>query len=255
MAGEQGRCWDDEAEQDEIHAAAAVSKSETDSIFVKMPAGLQRAEVAGKVYVDLGCGYGRTLLYAARDLQPSVALGLDISQVMLEKARTYAQEHGVDPVLARASIDELPLRSDSVDFVYSSAVLLHLPEQMVRRTLQEVVRVLRPGGVALFESCFIGWLNPDGAQTKLISSLARGRLRVAFVRTYRRKDVERLVSAVGRLSDVKIEPEGYRVLPKEVARVSMGRFKPAIARFNRRASERLRFKSFLVEGWSVQLVK
>jgi len=251
----QAELWDEEAARDELMAAAAVNKWEAESIFVKLPPGLQQADLEGKVYVDLGCGYGRTLLYAARDLHPSVAIGLDISSVMLSKARAYADDHGLDPVLARGGIDRIPLPDESVDFVYSSAVLLHLPEEMVRAAISESLRVLRPGGVALFERCLIGWANPEGVQNKLMARLGRRVLRVAFVRTYRRRDIERIVRGAGPVSRAEIVPEGYKVLPKSLFTRSLGRLKPPIERLNRRASRRLRFKGFLVESWSVRLVK
>ena len=149
-------CWDAEAAIDEVAAAAAVPKGEAHGIFVKLPPLLQTAPVAGKVYLDLGCGYGRTLLWVLQNLHPSAAIGIDVSEVMLAKAKGYATELGVNPRLMRASIDKLPLDPESVDFVYSSAVLLHLPKPVVRLALREAVRVLRPGGVALFESSFPG---------------------------------------------------------------------------------------------------
>ena len=255
LGAAQADCWDHEADRDELRAAAAVDKSEADTIFVKLPPGLRRADLRGKAYLDLGCGYGRTLLYAARELGPSVAIGVDISSVMLSKARAYADEHGLDPVLARAGIDRIPLPDESVDFVYSSAVLLHLPEEMVRAAISESLRVLRPGGVALFERCLIGWANPEGVQNKLMARLGRRVLRVAFVRTYRRRDIERIVRGAGPVSRAEIVPEGYKVLPKSLFTRSLGRLKPPIERLNRRASRRLRFKGFLVESWSVRLVK
>ena len=255
LGAAQADCWDHEADRDELRAAAAVDKSEADTIFVKLPPGLRRADLRGKSYLDLGCGYGRTLLYAARELGPSVAIGVDISSVMLSKARDYADDHGLDPVLARAGIDRIPLPDESVDFVYSSAVLLHLPEEMVRAAVSEALRVLRPGGVALFERCLIGWANPEGVQNKLIARFGRRLLRVAFVRTYRRRDIERIVRDAGPVSRAEIVPEGYKVLPKSLFTRSLGRLKPPIERLNRRASRRLRFKGFLVESWSVRLVK
>jgi predicted SAM-dependent methyltransferase len=43
---------------------------------------------------------------------------------------------------------KLPHADGSIDFVYSSHFLEHLPVQLARQLMKEVFRVLRPGGVA-----------------------------------------------------------------------------------------------------------
>ena len=254
-AAEQAECWDDEAGSDHVAAAAAVAEHDADDIFVKLPRLLRELDLEGKDYLDLGCGYGRTLLYAARRLGPASAAGVDVSAVMLGKARVYADQLGASVALARASIDALPLPAESVDVVYSSAVLLHLPTEMATRTMREAVRVLRPGGQAIFEDCLVGWLNPDGIQTKIVTTLGRRSLRTAWVRTYRRSEVEAMVRAAGPISSATIDVEGYRLLPKSLGGLQLTPLKPFIARVNERASRRLRFGSLLASGWSVTLHK
>jgi ubiquinone/menaquinone biosynthesis C-methylase UbiE len=254
LSEQQSQCWDDEAEKDEIYAAVSRAKVDAESIFVKLPPRLQEADVDGKVCLDLGCGYGRTLLYAALNGRPKQSIGVDISRTMLSKARGYAREHGVDPTLVRASIDALPLPSNSIDFVYSSGVLIHNPTDMTARALRESVRVLNPGGEALFETSFKSWLNPEGIQQKLVTTLGSRWLRTAWVRTYRRGEVVRLVSQAGATTS-EIGPESYTLLPRGVAKIPLASLKPAITRFNARASRRLRRKSMFVSSWYVRLRK
>jgi SAM-dependent methyltransferase len=43
------------------------------------------------------------------------------------------------------------LESDSIDLVYTRLVLQHMPPRYIRAYLAEFVRVLRPGGVAVFQ--------------------------------------------------------------------------------------------------------
>ena len=254
LSDQQSQCWDDEAEDDEIYAAVSRAKVDAESIFVKLEPRLQEADVDGKVCLDLGCGYGRTLLYAALNGRPKQSIGVDISRTMLSKARDYAREHGVDPTLVRASIDALPLPSNSIDFVYSNGVLIHNPTDMTARALRETVRVLKPGGEALFETSFKSWLNPEGIQQKLVTTLGSRWLRTAWVRTYRRGEVVRLVSQAGPTTS-EIGPESYTLLPRSVAKIPLAPVKPAIKRFNARASRRLRGKSMLVSSWYVRLRK
>ncbi len=255
LFAEQSECWDQEAEHDHIAAAAAVDADEAESIFVKLPRLLRESDLEGKDYLDLGCGYGRTLLYAARERTPASATGIDVSAVMLAKARAYAQELGAPVALARASVEALPLADESVDVVYSSAVLLHLPTEMAVRAMREALRVLRPGGEAVFEDCFVGWLNPDGIQTKIVTSLGSRSLRTAWVRTYRRTEVDQMIRSAGPVARAEVQVEGYRVLPKGLWRLQFTPFKPRIARINERATRHLRFESLFAAGWSVRLLK
>jgi ubiquinone/menaquinone biosynthesis C-methylase UbiE len=254
-ARRQARCWDEDAAADEIFAAVSLSKDESEGIFAKMPTLLAKADLDGKVCLDLGCGYGRTLLYAALQGRPAQSIGIDISREMLSCARAHAREHDLRPALARGSIDSLPLRSGSVDFAYSCAVFIHLPKTTVRAALREVVRVLRPGGVALFENSFNGYLNPDGMQTKLITEVGSPWLRTAWVRTYRFREVELLLRRLGPLRSVEIGPERYTVLPTSLLKLPLTPLKPAIKRVNERASRRLKQKSLFVTSWYVRLVK
>jgi ubiquinone/menaquinone biosynthesis C-methylase UbiE len=254
LSDQQSHCWDDEAEDDEIFAAVSRAKTDAESIFVKLPPRLQGTDVDGKVCLDLGCGYGRTLLYAALNGHPRQSIGVDISRTMLSKARGYAREHGLDPTLVRASIDALPLPSESIDFVYSSGVLIHNPTDRTAGALRETVRVLKPGGEALFETSFNGWLNPEGIQQKVVTTLGSRWLRTAWVRTYRRGEVERLVSQAGPTTS-EIGPESYTLLPRRVGKIPLTPVKPAITRFNARASRRLRRKSMFVSSWYVRLGK
>jgi SAM-dependent methyltransferase len=54
----------------------------------------------------------------------------------------------------------LPFRTGSVDFVYSAAVLEHVPDP--RKMGAEIVRVLKPGGVALINSAFMQPIHSEG---------------------------------------------------------------------------------------------
>jgi hypothetical protein len=66
--------------------------------------------------------------------------------------------------------------------------------------------------------------------------------------------VVRLVSQAGATTS-EIGPESYTLLPRGVAKIPLAPLKPAIRRFNARASSRLRRKSLFVSSWYVQLRK
>lgn len=93
---------------------------------------------AGALVADLGCGPGRHLAeLAGRGVVP---VGIDLSSGMLGRARRRCDW------LVQADLRALPLRSGSLDGVWSSYALLHLDPAGLAAALAEAVRVLRPGG-------------------------------------------------------------------------------------------------------------
>jgi len=57
------------------------------------------------------------------------------------------REKGVNAVTG--SIDSLPYEDESMDIVFCSEVLEHLTQEVRTRGLQEIRRVLRPGGLLI----------------------------------------------------------------------------------------------------------
>lgn len=99
--------------------------------------------------VDLGCGPAIQLCQIA-ELNPKVQFhGVDLSETMLEKARANVAEKGLKNVrFTHGDITQLGFIGDqSVDGVISTMALHHLPTQdLLRRTFEEIQRVLKPGG-------------------------------------------------------------------------------------------------------------
>ncbi|MCD6431787.1 class I SAM-dependent methyltransferase [Candidatus Bathyarchaeota archaeon] len=72
--------------------------------------------------------------------------------------------------LGQADITSLPFPDDSIDAVLTIAVLEHIPEP--ERVLQEVVRVLRPGGVVVHQDAWnVPPWRPLGLKIKRYSKL------------------------------------------------------------------------------------
>jgi SAM-dependent methyltransferase len=77
---------------------------------------------------------------------PGAAVGLDINAEDIRFAQRYATEQGSPNVrFETATVYELPYADASFDAVFSHALLEHLREPL--RALQEMHRVLKPGGV------------------------------------------------------------------------------------------------------------
>jgi arsenite methyltransferase len=100
----------------------------------------------GETVLDLGSGAGADVLISARRVGPAGrAIGLDMTDEMLELARANAAAAGVDNAeFLKGYIEEIPLPDDSVDVVISNCVINLSADK--RTVLAEVARVLRPGG-------------------------------------------------------------------------------------------------------------
>lgn len=95
----------------------------------------------GKDVLEVGCGTGLVLERIRRFARS--ARGIDISPKMLEIARS----RGLD--VQAGSATELPFADASFDVACSFKVLAHIRE--IRRALEEMARVVRPGGHVIAE--------------------------------------------------------------------------------------------------------
>jgi arsenite methyltransferase len=104
----------------------------------------------GEVVLDLGSGAGADVLISARRVAPGGRVfGLDMTDEMLELARSNAAGAGVDNVeFLKGYLEDIPLPDGSVDVVISNCVINLAANKNV--VLAEAARVLRPGGRVAF---------------------------------------------------------------------------------------------------------
>ena len=100
----------------------------------------------GETVLDLGSGAGADVLISAQRVGPTgKAIGLDMTDEMLELACANAAEAGVENVeFVKGYLEELPLADESVDVVISNCVINLSGDKS--KVLAEAARVLRPGG-------------------------------------------------------------------------------------------------------------
>jgi ubiquinone/menaquinone biosynthesis C-methylase UbiE len=100
----------------------------------------------GETVLDLGSGAGADALISARRVGPTgKAVGLDMTDEMLELARANAGEAGVENVeFLKGYLEDMPLPDHSVDVVISNCVINLSGDK--EQVLRESARVLRPGG-------------------------------------------------------------------------------------------------------------
>jgi SAM-dependent methyltransferase len=100
--------------------------------------------------LDFGCGVGR--LTRALGAEFSEAVGVDISEVMVARARELNADRASVRFQLNVAEDLACFESASFDLVCSSLVLQHLHGPAAAlRFVAEFIRVLRPGGVAVFQ--------------------------------------------------------------------------------------------------------
>ena len=98
--------------------------------------------------LDFGCGVGR-LSQALADHFASVD-GVDIAPSMIEQARQHNQ-HGERCAFHVNRSRDLSIFPDATfDLVYTRLVLMHMQPRFSKRYIAEFIRVLRPGGLAVF---------------------------------------------------------------------------------------------------------
>ena len=99
---------------------------------------------AGERLLEVGCGMGTDLLQFARG--GAVCTGVDLTPRSVEVSRHRFKLYGVPGTFLIADGERLPFPENSFDIVYSNGVLHHTPD--TAGAVQEIHRVLRPGGIA-----------------------------------------------------------------------------------------------------------
>jgi ubiquinone/menaquinone biosynthesis C-methylase UbiE len=127
-------------------------------------------ELENPKIVELGCSTGRWIATLAKTYPAAICWGLDYSYQMLKRAREYWVEdksiyldftqQGFPSILelkgetlsnlhfGMAKAEELPFAADSQDLLLHSFLLDRLDEPL--KALQEMYRILRPGGKMIF---------------------------------------------------------------------------------------------------------
>jgi SAM-dependent methyltransferase len=105
-------------------------------------------DVRGKTVLDYGCGNGENSLPLVN--RGARVIGIDVSGDLLDLARQRLALHGLADraTFLAGSAHDLPLPDRSVDAVMGIAILHHLDLDLAAR---EVHRVLKPGGIAVFQ--------------------------------------------------------------------------------------------------------
>lgn len=115
--------------------------------------------------LDVGCGTGTLLLLMRHKLKSLLAIGLDGDMNVLAIARSKADRRKEKIALIQAFCFDMPFAECAFDRVFSSLMLHHLTRSEKIRTLEEIFRVLRPGG----ELHIADWGQPHNLLMRILA--------------------------------------------------------------------------------------
>ena len=91
--------------------------------------------------LDVGCGFGRdTAFFISKNYDSS---GIDLSEEMISRAKKSVSSAKFYVM----NILDLKFKTDSFDSIWCSATLLHLNKKDALKSLSEMKRILRSGGI------------------------------------------------------------------------------------------------------------
>lgn len=93
--------------------------------------------------MDVGVGWGRMQRFLLHDLPVGNLAGVDVNERLITACNELlpgGEFHMVEPR------DPMPFAADSFDFVVNNSLFSHLSVEQHLHTLDQIVRVLRPGG-------------------------------------------------------------------------------------------------------------
>ncbi|HTR41778.1 MAG TPA: methyltransferase domain-containing protein [Pseudomonadales bacterium] len=106
---------------------------------------------AGLRLLDIGCGPGTISIGLAKAVAPGEVMAIDFGPGQVEAARHHAAASGIHNIRFQVgSIYSLPFPEAEFDIVFAHAVFEHLKEPL--SALQEIRRVLKPGGLVALRS-------------------------------------------------------------------------------------------------------
>jgi 2-polyprenyl-3-methyl-5-hydroxy-6-metoxy-1,4-benzoquinol methylase/uncharacterized protein YbaR (Trm112 family) len=158
----------------------------------------------GQLLVDVGCGWGRWSIAAARaGFKP---LGIDVHIDALAAAGRVTRQIGVEADFLCAGAERLPFRSGSIDVLFSYSVLQHLDREKVAAFFKEASRVLKPNG-----ACLIQLPNKTGLYNILLQAkrnFTDARPGTFEMRYWSKSNIQDVVEKAG-LEKLKILTDGF----------------------------------------------
>lgn len=112
----------------------------------KMEVNLAQVK-SGDCILEVGCGTGTLTLAAKQQAgQSGKVFGIDIIPEMIEISKRKAAQANLDVTFQLGSIDKIPFPDNQFDAVMCSFMIFHMSEEVRRKGIAEIYRVLKPQG-------------------------------------------------------------------------------------------------------------
>jgi ubiquinone/menaquinone biosynthesis C-methylase UbiE len=135
----------------EIGARVVMLRDNDDYKFHRLFTDTALPEIpqAGRV-LDVGCGFGKSTRPLVKKYPDAEVIGIDLAAPCIKLAHREAEEVGVPIHFKQEDATATTLEGDSCDVVTGTMVLHEMPAEVIRQTISEAARVLRPGGSLRF---------------------------------------------------------------------------------------------------------
>ena len=115
------------------------------------PGGLKATEIMLRdepvnqetIILDAGCGTGQTSAYLYTKYHANI-IALDAHPLIIQKAKTRFSQFQLPIQTLEAPLESIPLKDQAVDYCLAESVLSFVE---IERVLEELKRVLKPGGI------------------------------------------------------------------------------------------------------------
>lgn len=169
----------------------------------------------GDTVIDLGSGAGNDCFVARAIVgETGKIIGIDMTEAMIEKARSNAKKLGFDNVEFRlGDIENMPVADNTADVVISNCVLNLVPDK--QKALREIYRVLKTGGhLSVSDVVIRGELPPRIQQAaEMYAGCVSGAIN--------RDDYLTIMNRQG-FNDIKIHKESKISVPADLLSKYMG---------------------------------
>ncbi|HEX3048153.1 MAG TPA: methyltransferase domain-containing protein, partial [Bacillota bacterium] len=168
----------------------------------------------GDWVLEVGCGTGTLTLAAKRQAGASgKVFGIDIIPGMIDLSQQKAAQSQLDVTFQLGSIEEIPFPANQFDVVMCSFMIFHMSEEVRRKGIAEIYRVLKPQGQ---------FMALDLALPSRPVSKALAKIFLGFMLEHDLQELVPLMEAAG-FSGSEVLPVKYRVLGLPILAYTRGR--------------------------------